>query len=56
MNEVSHPMRLVVDGGVKESNVQDIAKAGADTFVMGSAIFQSKNYQQAIEQMKKALG
>ncbi len=44
-------IRLEVDGGVKVDNIAEIAAAGADTFVAGSAIFNSDNYQQTIEKM-----
>lgn len=47
--------RLEVDGGVKLSNIQAIAEAGADTFVAGSAIFGAADYQDAIGQMKASL-
>ena len=50
-----HPIRLVVDGGLSLENLGDIAKAGADTFVSGSAIFKSKDYRVAIDTMRKAL-
>ncbi|MFN7098513.1 MAG: ribulose-phosphate 3-epimerase, partial [Gammaproteobacteria bacterium] len=44
-----------VDGGIKTNNIADIAKAGADTFVAGSAIFGSNDYQQTIQAMRKAI-
>jgi len=37
------PIRLEVDGGVKVDNIAEIARAGADTFVAGSAIFKARN-------------
>jgi len=46
---------LEVDGGVNVSNIADIAGAGADTFVAGSAIFGSKDYRATIAQMRGAL-
>jgi len=46
---------LEVDGGVKADNIADIARAGADTFVAGSAIFGAKDYQAAIGAMRAAL-
>jgi ribulose-phosphate 3-epimerase len=49
------PIRLGVDGGVKKNNIAEIAKAGADTFIMGSAIFQSKDYLTTITEIKKEL-
>ena len=48
-------IRLEVDGGVKVDNIADIAEAGADTFVAGSAIFDQPDYQAVITQMRKAL-
>jgi ribulose-phosphate 3-epimerase len=48
-------IRLEVDGGIKINNIADIAKAGADTFVAGSAIFGRDDYQQTIQAMRKAI-
>jgi ribulose-phosphate 3-epimerase len=47
--------RLEVDGGVKVDNIQEIAAAGADTFVAGSAIFNTENYKLTIDKMRKKL-
>ncbi|HLX80523.1 MAG TPA: ribulose-phosphate 3-epimerase [Burkholderiales bacterium] len=47
---------LEVDGGIKTGNIADIAKAGADTFVAGSAIFGSKDYAATIRDMRARLG
>ena len=46
---------LEVDGGVKTENIAEIAKAGADTFVAGSAIFGTKDYKTTIAAMRAAL-
>ena len=46
---------LEVDGGVKTDNIADIARAGADTFVAGSAIFGAKDYAATIRQMRERL-
>jgi len=46
---------LEVDGGVKTDNIAEIARAGADTFVAGSAIFGTKDYQATIRQMRGEL-
>ena len=46
---------LEVDGGVKTENIAEIARAGADTFVAGSAIFGSDNYAQTIAAMRAQL-
>jgi ribulose-phosphate 3-epimerase len=45
-------IRLEIDGGVKVENVSGIARAGADTFVSGSAIFGSTDYARTIEAMR----
>jgi ribulose-phosphate 3-epimerase len=45
-------IRLEIDGGVKVDNAAEIAKAGADTFVAGSAIFGSTNYADTIRAMR----
>jgi len=49
------PIRLEVDGGVGPDNIADIARAGADTFVAGSAIFNQPSYEAAINKMRSAL-
>src|SRR5216683_2831138 len=48
-------LMLEVDGGVNAGNIAEIARAGADTFVAGSAIFGSKDYRATISQMRDAL-
>ncbi len=48
-------IRLEVDGGVSAANIADIAKAGADTFVAGSAIFGKDDYAKAIAALRSAL-
>ena len=47
---------LEVDGGIKIDNIAQVAQAGADTFVAGSAIFGKENYTQVIEAMRTELG
>jgi len=47
--------RLEIDGGVKTENIRDIASAGADTFVAGSAIFNTDNYKSTIDSMRSEL-
>jgi len=49
-------VRLEIDGGVKVDNIGAIAKAGADTFVAGSAIFGSKDYAATIAEMRRQMG
>ena len=48
-------IRLEVDGGIKSSNIREVAAAGADTFVAGSAIFTQKDYKAAIDAMRAEL-
>ncbi|NQX89764.1 MAG: hypothetical protein HRT77_13995, partial [Halioglobus sp.] len=49
-------IRLQVDGGVTPHNIAEIAAAGADTFVAGSAIFNQPDYAAVIAAMRSALG
>lgn len=49
-------IRLVVDGGISAKNIADIADAGADSFVVGSAIFQHPPYRDTVQEMRAALG
>jgi ribulose-phosphate 3-epimerase len=44
-----------VDGGIKPDNIAQVAAAGADTFVAGSAIFGQRDYQKVIGAMRAAL-
>ncbi|WP_225639313.1 ribulose-phosphate 3-epimerase [Candidatus Profftia sp. (ex Adelges kitamiensis)] len=50
-----HDIRLEVDGGVKINNIRDIAAAGADIFVAGSAIFGQPNYKKIITYMRNEI-
>ena len=49
------PIMLEVDGGVKVDNIAEVAQAGADTFVAGSAIFGAADYRATIAQLRAAL-
>jgi len=49
-------IRLEIDGGVKVDNIAEIARAGADMFVAGSAIFGAKDYKATIAAMRSAIG
>jgi ribulose-phosphate 3-epimerase len=49
------PIRLEIDGGVNVDNIAEIKAAGADTFVAGSAIFNTQDYQGTIAQMREQL-
>lgn len=49
------PIRLEIDGGVKVENIREIAEAGADMFVAGSAIFNAPDYHSVINKMRDEL-
>lgn len=55
IDKSGYPIRLEIDGGVKIDNIAEIAAAGADTFVAGSAIFDQPNYKAVIDQMRREL-
>lgn len=55
INNSGREIRLEIDGGVNLDNIADIARAGADMFVAGSAIFNAPDYQTVIRQMREQL-
>ncbi len=55
IDESGFDIRLEIDGGVSASNIREIAAAGADMFVAGSAIFNAPDYAQAIAAMRSEL-
>lgn len=55
IDDSAYDIRLEIDGGVKVENIREIAEAGADTFVAGSAIFGSDDYQATISAMRNEL-
>lgn len=55
IDQLDHVVRLEIDGGVKADNIAEIASAGVDTFVAGSAIFGQDDYQAVIDRMRAAL-
>jgi ribulose-phosphate 3-epimerase len=55
IDKLGRDIWLEVDGGIKTENIAEVAKAGADTFVAGSAIFGSKDYAATIKQMRQQL-
>jgi ribulose-phosphate 3-epimerase len=55
INKSGKDIRLEVDGGINLENIGKAAKAGADTFVAGSAIFNSKSYSETITSMREVL-
>lgn len=48
-------IRLGVDGGVKKNNIAEIARAGADTFILGSGIFNTKDYALTLTELRSEL-
>jgi ribulose-phosphate 3-epimerase len=55
IDALGRPVRLEIDGGVKVENIGEIARAGADTFVAGSAIFGSSDYAATIRAMRERI-
>lgn len=55
IEQSGYPIRLEIDGGVKVDNIREIAEAGADIFVAGSAIFNSGGYEKTISAMRAEL-
>lgn len=55
IDESGRDIRLEIDGGVGIGNIREIAEAGADTFVAGSAIFNTDDYQATIDAMRAEL-
>ena len=55
IDALGKPIWLEVDGGIKAENIAQVASAGADTFVAGSAIFGAKDYGKAIAEMRTQL-
>lgn len=55
IDSTAKDIRLEIDGGVTAANIAEIAAAGADTFVAGSAIFGQSDYQAVIQAMRQAL-
>ena len=56
IDDSGRDIRLEVDGGVKTANIREIAEAGADMFVAGSAIFGADDYGRVISEMRARLG
>jgi len=56
INDRGLSTRIEVDGGIKENNIAEVAAAGADVFVAGSAIFGQKDYRKVIARFKEIIG
>ena len=54
-DKTGRDIHLEIDGGVKADNIAQIARAGADTFVAGSAIFGKPDYRAVIDEMRRQL-
>jgi ribulose-phosphate 3-epimerase len=55
IDQIGRDIRLEIDGGVKVDNIAEIARAGADMFVAGSAIFGAPDYKTVIDAMRLQL-
>ena len=55
LTDIHIDIRLEVDGGVTPANIREIAEAGADMFVAGSAIFGKPDYKAVIDEMRREL-
>ena len=55
INDKELETRLEIDGGIKLENIREVADAGADTFVSGSAIFGQPDYSEIIQKMRDSL-
>jgi ribulose-phosphate 3-epimerase len=56
IDQDNYSMEIEVDGGVKVENIQDVSKAGADIFVVGTGIFKTKNYEETIRKLRQETG
>ena len=52
IEEKNHAIRIQADGGISLDNIAHAARAGADTFVTGTAVFSSKDYKEAIDELR----
>ncbi|MES2141737.1 MAG: ribulose-phosphate 3-epimerase [Pseudomonadota bacterium] len=55
IQEKNPTIRLGVDGGIKKENIAEIAMVGADTFILGSAIFKSADYSKTLAELRSTL-
>ncbi len=56
VDQNSYPLEIEVDGGVKVENIREISAAGADTFVVGTGIFKTENYEETIRKLRQEIG
>jgi ribulose-phosphate 3-epimerase len=50
-----YSIEIEVDGGIKLDNIEGVAKAGGDIFVLGTGIFKTGNYRETIRQLRKRI-
>ena len=55
IDESGYDIRLEIDGGVSGANIKEVAEAGVDMFVAGSAIFNQPDYKKVIDDMRSEL-
>ena len=55
IDSLDKEIRLEVDGGISRENIVEVSRAGADTFVAGSAIFNTKDYKDTISNLKSLI-
>lgn len=55
IDQDNYSMEIEVDGGVKVENIQDVSKAGADIFVVGTGIFKTKDYEETIKKLREEI-
>ena len=55
LQHADHPILLEVDGGIKIENIRAVAEAGADSFVIGSALFNTENYTETLQKFRNEL-
>jgi ribulose-phosphate 3-epimerase len=55
IDQDNYSMEIEVDGGVKVENIQDVSRAGADIFVVGTGIFKTKDYEETIRKLRQEI-
>ncbi|HOI05416.1 MAG TPA: thiamine phosphate synthase, partial [Candidatus Woesebacteria bacterium] len=55
INQSNKPIKIVVDGGIKQEQIKDLQKAGVDQIAVGSAVFDADNFKTEFNKLKKEL-
>lgn len=55
IDQNGYPIEIEVDGGIKLDNIDQVARAGCDIFVVGTGIFQTKDYRETIQKLKNRI-